>query len=64
MEAVSCVMSNSGVNEPPPNPVAELESGSCIFATSCALSGKVALRPKSTVAEPTNDELTPAEGQF
>jgi len=52
IDADISLTSKSGVIEPPPKPVAELEPGFLISATSCALLGIPAESPKSTVAVP------------
>jgi len=51
-EADISFTSNIGVNDPPPKPVAELESGFWRSAVSCAVLGIPAETPKSTVASP------------
>ena len=51
--------SNKGVNEPPPKPVAELESGFLRSAVSWAVLGIPAETPKSTVALPWKVDVMP-----
>ena len=52
---------NNGVKLPPLNPVAELELGFLISATSWALFGSPAESPKSTLAVPWKDAVPPTE---
>ena len=52
---------NNGVKSPPLNPVAELESGFLMSATSWALFGSVDESPKSTLALPWKDAVPPTE---
>ena len=52
---------NNGVKLPPLNPVAELDSGFLMSATSWALSGSVDESPKSTLAVPWKDAVPPTE---
>lgn len=59
MDADNALTSNDGVIEPPLKPAAELLSGFLISAISSAEFGRPASRPKSTVAEPANEALTP-----
>ena len=52
---------NNGVKSPPLNPVAELESGFLMSATSWALFGSIDESPKSTLAVPWKDAVPPTE---